>query len=238
MKEILVIIMVIALIVVFVVVAILISRVQGKKRTEAVRQLALEMGLGFSAVDQLGLRTHLSHFNLFKLGGSPKIVNVMEAETEDVRVLLFDYGYTINSGQTPQTVDQSVISVESRQLETTPYSMRPGKLVDILAGIMGKKRISFDNHPEFSKLYHLKSNQEEQVRQMFDIELLDFFTRHKGVSVESVRGGFIYYQSGKRVNAANLKDFLQQGYQLFGLLSDPSRNVPTRTALDSKSFIS
>lgn len=239
MQEVLIIFMVFALVAIFVAFAYVIYAMQGKKRTESMRSAADQLGLEFTPQDQRAIRNQLGRFELFKLGGSPKVSNVLEAESDEVRIMIFDYSYTIVGVQHHQTVTQTVISAESDLLnKVPPFFLRPAKMVDNVAGKLGKKRIQLDQHGEFSKLVHLRSEFEEDVRAIFDIGLQEYLAAKKGITIELNRGAFLYYYQGRRVDAAALKEFLSGAYELFGLLADRGKNYrPQNTTGRESSFI-
>lgn len=146
--------------------------------------------------------------------------NVLTGETDEVRLAIFDYKYTTGSGKNSHTYLQTVASIESESLQIPQFTMRPEGLFDAVGGVLGFQDIDFDHHPEYSKAFVLKSEQEEMVREFFDTPILDFFAGKKGICVEGLPGKMIFYRGSKRVKPENFKELLADAYEIYGLFVD------------------
>ena len=63
----------------------------------------------------------------------------------------------------------------------------------------GYQDIDFDAHPQFSKQYILKSENEEIIRNLFTSELIALFENEKKISAECSGYVLIIYRGGKRI---------------------------------------
>jgi hypothetical protein len=188
-------------------------------RREAIDRFASESGLTFSAEDTEQLRARLVEFQLFKEGRAQRAYNVLRAEAEGVRMSVFDYQFTTGSGKSQHTYRQTVLAVESNGLHLPPLTIRPESFFDAIAGVLGFRDIDFEDHPEFSRGFMLKSPDEERTRKLFDTEVFQFFAERRDVALEANRTRFIYYRRNRVVPPANLKTLLADGLQLFNLFS-------------------
>jgi hypothetical protein len=186
-------------------------------RREAIERFAADSGLTFSAEDVEKTRARLVDFQLFKEGRGQRAYNLVRAEAEGVRMSVFDYQFTTGSGKSQHTYRQTVLAVESNGLHLPPLSIRPENLFDALAGILGFRDIDFEDHPEFSRGFVLKSPDEERTRKLFDDEMFQFFTQRRDVALEANRNRFVYYRRNRIVPPAEIKNFLADGLQLFNL---------------------
>lgn len=186
-----------------------------KKRREALENFANELSLDFFPDGHAELESEISGFGLFNQGHSRKIYNVILGETEIAKIALVDYRFTTGSGKNQQTHNQTVVVMESDQLQIPAFTLRPESLFDWFGSMMGFQDIDFDNHPEFSKMFVLKGPDEEAIRKFFDQELLDFFAGKKGISFEAVPGKFIYFRGGKRTKPEEMRDYLTEGYGVY-----------------------
>ena len=159
-----------------------------RKRTESLQELAVSLGLDFQPNGNPELQGRLAAFQLFNQGNSRKLRNLMVGETDEVSLAIFDYRYTTSSGENHQTVNQTVALMESEALQIPSFTMRPESFFHRLGEVFGLKDIDFETHPEFSKMFLLKSDQEEQVREYFDSSVLSFFETKQGISVEAQPG--------------------------------------------------
>lgn len=188
-----------------------------KKRTEAMRNAAVQQGLPFFDKGDPSLINELSHFQLFSQGRSRKIKNIVHGNTAEGEVGIFDYQYA-SGGRNSTTFRQSVIYIQSAELNLPPFAMRPEDLFDRLGGYLGFQDIDFETHPNFSKIYLLKGQNEEATRQLFQEPILAHFESVKGINLEGSGVRFIYFRADTRIKPEELESFLQEGFHLYSLL--------------------
>ncbi|MEC9094586.1 MAG: hypothetical protein VX438_17890 [Planctomycetota bacterium] len=186
-----------------------------KVRREKLEKFASELSLDFHPTGLEELQSLLQEFKLFNLGRSRKMTNVILGETEIIKVAIFDYSYTTGSGKEQSTANQTVVAMESNELNIPSFTMRPEHLFDWVGSAFGFQDIDFDDHPQFSKLFVLKATDESSVRDFFDQELLDFFTERKGITFEGIPGRFIYFKAGRRTKVEDMKSYLEEGYSVY-----------------------
>ncbi len=191
-----------------------------KRRTESLQTAAEEMGLVFQPQGDAALQGHLAGFQLFNQGRGRKLRNLVIGDAGEIVIAIFDYQYTVGGGKNSQTWRQTVASLQSAALQLPAFTMRPESLFDRLGAVFGSQDIDIETDPVFSRMFVLKSDHENQVRKLFDESLLDFFKRKQGISVEATTGQLIMYYSAKRVKPHLLKSFLQEAYEVYGLLVD------------------
>ncbi len=188
-------------------------------RREAIEKFAAESGLTFSSEDTEQFRTRLLEFQFFKEGRAQRVFNLLRAEAEGVRLSVFDYQFTIGSGKNQSTHRQSVLVVESSSLHLPPLTVRPESLFDAIANVFGFRDIDFEDSPEFSRRFVLKSPSEVLTRKLFDAEVFQFFVERRDVALEANDSRMVYYRRNKTVQPSDLKGFLADGLQLFNLFS-------------------
>lgn len=204
-----------------VIVIILIVRHFEKKRTEALNAVAVEIGLVFSATQDEYLLARMQDFSVFNKGHSRKMCNVMKAEGETTTLAIFDYQYTTGSGKHQHRHSQTVVSIESDSLCLPCFTLRPEGLLSKLGAMIGAQDIDFDEHPEFSKSFVLKGDDESAIRDFLDIEKLDFFAARKGAYMETARNRFIYFR-GKRRQPDQIRELMTAGYTAFAMFGGRS----------------
>lgn len=191
-----------------------------KKRREELEKTAMEMGLAFFPEGDANLLNHLSRFKLFNRGRGRKMKNLIQGDSGEVKIAIFDYQYTTGSGKNSHTHRLSLAALQSAELNCPDFTMRPEGMFDKLGSAMGFQDIDFETHPEFSKLFVLQSSNEEAIRKYFKPALLEFFETKKGISVEAHPGTMFFHRPGSRMKAEVLKDLLAQAYEVFGYMVD------------------
>jgi len=193
-----------------------------KKRREAMMEHAEAMGLTFFPDGDADLLERLSLFKLFNQGHGRKMTNLIQGDSGEVKIAIFDYQYTTGGGKNQQTHLQSVVALQSSQLICPDFTMRPESMFDKIGSALGFQDIDFESHELFSKSFVLQGSNEEAIRKYFDQSVLDFFAAKPGISVEAQTGTLFFYRARKRIRPEEIKDNLAQAYEVFGMMVDRS----------------
>ena len=196
------------------------SYISGKRRTAAFKEQAEQMGLRF--VDDPGGEAYhqFDRFKLFNRGRSRRMTNLVEGDSGDVKISIFDYRFTTGSGKNSTTHNQTIIALQSQQLRCPEFTMRPEGFFDKIGSAIGFKDINFDTHPDFSKLFVLKGPDEAAIRSYFTPTVLEFFESHPKISLEASDDTMFFYRNRTRRKPEELKDLLAQAYEAFGVLTE------------------
>ena len=204
-----------------IIIGVAISVTMGRKRTKKFEEAANEMGLVFLPDGSLELAERLIQFPFFTFGCKRKMKNLIQGDSEEVNIAIFDYEYWTDSDGDASVYRMSIAALESVHLKGCPhFTMRPASVWDRLGRVFGLQDIDFDSHPEFSKRFVLKGPDEEAIRKFFRPALLEFFEKKQGVSVEADPGMMFFYRPNKRVKPEELKAMLAEAYEVFGIMVD------------------
>ena len=188
-----------------------------KKRSEALQMAAERMKFTFSQKGDPDLLERLKHLHLFSQGHSKKITNVLMGKAGALDVAVFEYAYTTGGGQHSQHWRQTVILFESDGMDLPKFTLRPENIFHKIGQVFGYKDIDFDSHPEFSKRYLLKGENEEAVRATFGTQARSFYESDLKLSTEAAGPQLIHYRSGKRVSPDEISEFIKQGVRVLTL---------------------
>jgi hypothetical protein len=191
-----------------------------KKRREGFMEVADSMGLTFHPEGSHELLSKLGDFKLFNQGRARKMKNLIQGDSGEVSIAIFDYQYTTGSGKQTRTHNQTIVALQSSQLNPPDFTMRPEGFFDKIGSALGFQDIDFESHPAFSKSFVLQSSNEPAIRQYFTPSLLEFFESKPGISVEAQFGKMFFYRSGRCIKPAQAKDHLAQAYEVFGVMVD------------------
>jgi len=189
------------------------------RRHEKISQVAREMGFHYDAMEDFGLTHLLADFQLMKIGGSRKVRNLMwqDDSRRDVRARIFDYQYTIHAGNTHHVHRQSVFFIHSQSLGLPLFCLKPEHLMHKVSAWLGMNDIDFDHHPEFSRLYHLKGEDEYLIRETFSDPVLDYFAHEKGWHIEGINYFLIVYRAKNLLPPDKIPEFYQKGLEIYEL---------------------
>lgn len=194
-----------------------------KKRTEKFHHISQELGLLFLEKGDPSLQGRLKRFYLFSQGRSKKIRNLLRVETGDLEMAMFDYRFSVGSGQNSRTERQSVVYIRSSTLQLPQFALRPEGMFHKIGAAFGYQDIDFEEYPEFSKAYLLRGRAEREIRSLFDDRLLKFLENEKKISVEGEQDQLIYYRRRKRLQPEDVKEFMQEGYRIFSAFGGRSK---------------
>ncbi len=204
---------------------VLLSQHFDKKRTEALQAVAAELGMQFSGKADANLLSKLQVFTLFNQGHSRKMKNVMTAETEAVRLSLFDYRYTTGGGKNAHTHSLSVVAMEFATLHLPNFTIRPEGFLDAIGSALGLQDIDFVEDPTFSKAFVLKGSDEAGIRSFFNAELRNALTEHRGCHMESAANMFIFRQGGQKT-PAQMRGLMEAGFKIYASFANRQPQPP------------
>ena len=214
-----------ALIIVGVTVVILGIRAE-RKRNEALRRAADEMGFEFTPSPDEGMLTRYPGFHLFTQGRSRTVKNLLRGKAGGLEVSIFDYAYTTGSGKNRHTWRQTVLAFEIEDVDLPGFSLRPESWFHKVGQWLGYTDINFESHPTFSKKYLLRSGErEEDVRALFTDHVLEYYETNPNVCTEGCGGRLVYYRAQKRLDPAEVRSFLEEGFRVLALFRRPKETT-------------
>ncbi|RMH16069.1 MAG: hypothetical protein D6696_19060 [Acidobacteria bacterium] len=191
------------------IVAVTRRRLEGK-RSAAMSQAAIRLGLSYAADDD-GLEDEaFAQLPLFQKGRGRRFSHVCRRRDADAELTLFDYRYTVGGGQHSATYQQTVAAFHLPGVELPAFVMSPESVFHRLGELFGMQDIDFESSEEFSKRYLLKGADESAIRRLFEPPIRRYFAQHAGWSVEGAGEELIVYRSGKRVRPEELTTFLPE----------------------------
>lgn len=191
-----------------------------KKRTETLKVQAEAMSLEFVEEAGENVLQQFERFALFNIGRKRSVANLIEGDSGEVKISIFDYKYVTGSGKHTRHHNQTIAALQSSSLNCPAFSIRPENFLDRIGGAMGFQDIDFESHPEFSRLFVLKGPNEPAIREFLKPALLEYFEGHAGISLEASSDTMFFYRSNVRSKPEQLKDLLSQAYEAYGVLTE------------------
>lgn len=189
-----------------------------QKRRDALDRVATELRWSFAPDADDTLRTSMGNFRLCAHGRSKRFTNLMRGSGDNSGMALFDYAYTIGGGRDRHTFRQTVLSLNVGGRPLPRFCLRPEHVWDKVEAFFGHKDISFDAHPDFSKKYSLRGDDEYQIRNFFSEGLIEFIQREPGITMEGDGSTLILYRHRKLIKPEEIRSFTEMGSRLKALL--------------------
>ncbi|MHB0959377.1 MAG: hypothetical protein ACYC6N_07120 [Pirellulaceae bacterium] len=190
------------------------SYMSEKKRRTAVGSVAQQLGLSFAEEGGPELLSALSDLPLFSRGRAKRITNLIQGETDEMSMGIFDYRYTTGSGKNSHTYRQTVAFFRSPGRDLPQFELKPQSFLHGIGKMFGYQDIDFQSHPKFSRTFVLRGTNETQVREVFTADVLSFFESKPSISVEAQGHDLILYRPSKRVKPDELHELMAEGFEI------------------------
>jgi len=199
--------------VVVVTVIIVLSRRYERNRKESLAEIARANDLELVADEDGVHRARVEGFKLGNVGRGRRLKNVISGAWAGEDLMFCDYRYTTGHGKHSSRHSLSILFL-SLDRPCPDLIMGPEGVFSKVAQAFGAKDIDFLTHPEFSKSFILRGEDEDAIRERFDFDLLEFFEPWRGVSLEVSGGELAYYRNNKRCKPELLDAFIEEGLAL------------------------
>ena len=187
-----------------------------KKRTADLKDIANSLGFVFTSKVGSGFIEKMEIFYLYsRTGSNPEIRNLMTGKKDGQQISIFDFHYTIGDQKVSTRYSQSVILVESDQLNLPFFILRPESFLDKIGTLFGGQDIDFSSNPRFSDHYLLRGEEESRIRETFSSDVIAYFEENHGVYTEGHENKLLFFVGmGKDLNSADkVPDLLNQGME-------------------------
>ena len=185
--------------------------VREKKRREGLRLIASELGLEYgealSGIDA----ERFYRFPLAQRGKYPKASSAIIAESDDKRMVLFDYQYVTGSGKHRKTHHLATLLCYSPRLNVPSMSLEPESWTNKVATFFGGQDICFEEDPAFSTVFRLRGPDPEAIRKFLIPVRREKLREHFNDCVEAHGDSFILYRKYKQLSAADVHSLLKDG---------------------------
>lgn len=207
------IVIVISLAAIFIYIAVVIWL--SAQRTEAVKQLANNLGFQYQSKPKSYLSPQIWQFRLFSRGRGRTFHDLIQGYRGGAKISIGDYSYTQGEGKQRSTYSQTVVVVESDDLNLPNFNLAPEDIFDKVGNIFGFHDINFETHPDFSRHYDLTGSDESSIRQLFDDEVLRFYQARSDVNTEGEGSIFIYHHNHKTLSPEEWELCIDEAFTLY-----------------------
>ncbi len=215
MEEFIPIIAVVAVLVLMAVVAG-VGVVLERRRREALRQAARELGFAFKAECEILSQERMEEIELLQSDRNGERSNLIRG-TAGNEVLIFDYRYVTGSGRSRATHEQTVAAFHLPGGSLPAFQLRPENMLHRIGSAFGYQDIDFDSHPDFSQRFLVRGADENAVRSLFSPWVLAFFEGLEKKQWCWVEGGgewLIVYRHEELVEPSELRALLDEASAL------------------------
>jgi hypothetical protein len=181
---------------------------QRRKRTSELAALAQGMGFAFIEKGWQGPELSSQYKTSLLQRTRGRYSDVMTGSIGSLRVSVFDYTYGGGKESTTRTM-----TCYSQTQELPPFELRPERIFDKIGDAIFQRDIDFDSHPDFSRRYHLRAQDEMRIRMIFNPSLLAYLEQippNRKWHVETSGPTLIVYRHGYPVRATEIQALLDE----------------------------
>jgi len=109
---------------------------------------------------------------------------------------------------TKQDTTITVVQVSDIQGTLPHFALEPEKMWNKVSEMTRGKDIDFKNHPEFSRQFYLRGDDENAVREFFRDGVLNYLETHAGIHVESHRNRLLVYAKRDKLTPDEINSVL------------------------------
>jgi hypothetical protein len=190
------------------------QRAAERRRVDQLQELAPMMGFAYSPEStkpgDSGIDAAILAFPLFRHRGAPRIRNLMRARRVDGEELIFDFRYTVSSGKSSHTVEQTVAAFTRQGARLPAFQMYPENVFSKLGQLLGGQDIDFDDNQEFSSRYVLRGDDPDAVRAWFERQAVSYWAERPGWSAEGGGDCLVLYRNSVREKPDSLREWIDE----------------------------
>lgn len=188
-----------------------------QKRTQDLQLIADEFGWDFEAALTLDSIPGIERLALFDLEGDREITNVMYGAVDGVNATVFDYIYT-SGVKHPTTFLQTVVLLEQNGHSLPVFRLRPEEVFDKMFSAFGYQDLDFDQHPEFSRQYILRGEDEAAIRRIFNDQVISFYENNPGTFTDAGENQLFVYRAHESLQPEEIEPFLDLALEISTLM--------------------
>ena len=186
-----------------------------RRRRDALVRAAREIGLEFPHPSNDLMAGGLRRLGVFEAGSRAEFRDVMMRR--DAARDTYVFGYSYDSGtrveNEPSRREHTVAAFRLRGAGLPGFELSKEGWLSRLAALGGFQDLVFDHHPEFSRRFLLRGEDETAIRALFDSTLLAFFERLPADWNQTVEGRgewLVVYRKDSRLKPDEIPAFVRQ----------------------------
>jgi hypothetical protein len=196
---------------VFVVVGTIYGMIQARKRLEALNELALRLGLNFSAAEDYGLAEQYGFLKQLAQGDDRYARNVLSGIYQQNQVLVFDYHYaTYHTDKNGTHKEDHWFSFFILTLPAVfpDLTIRRENFFTKIAEVFGYQDINFES-AEFSKAFNVRSPDKKFAYDVCNSKMMEYLLANRDLSIE-IENNVLALAFSTRLSAGQIEANLQR----------------------------
>jgi hypothetical protein len=202
-----------------------------KKRSEKIQAIATRLGYTFRRKPTDADKALIVGCHIANSGHSHITSNILEAaQSDELRMTLFDHVYTVGYGKSSQQYNQTVTRMQSPVLNLPSFILFPESFFSKLGKLFGGTDINFPEAPVFSKKYILRGPDEAAIRALFTPGLLQFLEQQqRPLSIDAAGDTLFAHRTSRRAKPEEYEAYIAEGKQILAKFFEAQNSVRAAT---------
>jgi MFS superfamily sulfate permease-like transporter len=154
---------------------------------------------------------NIKKFKDFPIQHGAKIMyeeNILSKYTDYGKLEISDITITEGARMAQEDTKMTVFHISDLETSIPDFALEPEGLFTKFSEMTFGKDIDFTDHPDFSKKYYLRSNNEEATRRFFRDNIISFLEQHEEIHIESHRRKLLIYKKRDLLEPEEIADVL------------------------------
>ena len=210
------------------------GRARVEQRIADFEACANALSWSFKKGDEFDMVKWLLDFKLFQTGMRKRITPLIITENDDLEFsCMFDYTYTVSTGKSSVTYNQTVFFRYSKALALPHFVMVPEKWYHRIGTYFGMQDIDFIEYPTFSHNYLLRGEDEDYIRYHFNNpEMIRFFDTQGFYSLEGMNYLMVLYVNNVILPAEQMMQLVHIGDKLHHYFAGKTPSIELPETMD------
>lgn len=213
---------VIVAVLVVIAISVIYGWIQAQKRLEGLNELALRLGLNFSAVEDYELAERYSFLKELAQGENRYARNVLSGTYQNQPVLAFDYHYethtTDSKGHRQTQVHWFSFFILTLPMVFPDLTIRRENFFTKVAEVFGYQDINFES-AEFSKTFLVRSPDKKFAYDVCNAKMMEYLLANRDLSIE-IESNVLALAFNTRLSVEQIEANLQRLVEIRSRLPD------------------
>jgi MFS superfamily sulfate permease-like transporter len=153
-----------------------------------------------------------SKFRDFPIEKGNKILyeeNILASYTPYGKLDISDIILTEGARQAGTDTHITIAHITDLDFVVPDFALEPEQMWTKLSELSFGHDIDFDSHPQFSRKYYLRGDDENAVRKFFTEDVINFLESHDGIHIEAHRNKLLVFLKRDQANVAEIRKMIE-----------------------------
>ncbi|MBI1769840.1 MAG: SulP family inorganic anion transporter [Bacteroidetes bacterium] len=151
--------------------------------------------------------------------------NLLEKYSESSKIEISDITVTEILMSAKEDTHITVVHFSDLDFYIPDFALEPEGLHTKLSEMTGGKDIDFDEYPDFSKRYYLRSHDEHAVRDFFSGNVIKFLESHEEMHIECHKHRLLIFKKRDLMNSSEIDEAVKFGEAFVNLVTQRTKEV-------------